>query len=349
MSAAPGSAPARVRALVVTWEAAGLLPECLDSLLAQDVGGALLEVVVVDNASTDGTRAMLAREYPGVRVIESDRNVGFAGGVALGAEDFDGDAVVLLNNDARFEPGAVQALLNVLMDDSVGAATARVLLAGRWHRTDGPTSASPDGVSAWEPADSDDPEGVVLVNSTGNVVRADGAGGDRDWLVPVDEEHADVEVFGFNGGASVLRWEAVIEAGGIDATLFLYYEDTDLSWRLRAHGWRVAYAHDAVAIHRHAASSGATSPLFRYFNTRNSLVVTTRHAPGLVVLRAWLRQGAGLVRAVLRDGPGGALTRARTRGMRDAAARLPRTLAERRRVWAGAAVTRRDAFHAVRP
>lgn len=345
-AAVPG--PLRVRAVVVTWQAAHLLPACLDSLLRQHVTDADVEVVVVDNASTDGTDELLARDYPQVRVLRAERNLGFAGGVALATDGWDGDVVLLLNNDAELEDGAAQALVDALRApgaERVAATTARILLAGRYRPTTHAGAGSPDGESRWEPAPDDDPAAVVLVNSTGNVVGPHGAGTDRDWLVPADDEHSPAGVFGFCGGAAALRWPAAAAVGGFDAGLFLYYEDTDLSWRLRAHGWDVRYVRDAQARHRHAASSDATSPLFRYYNTRNSLVVVTRHAPAGVVLRAWARQAAGLGRALLRHGPD-AGTRARARGLRDAAVRLPRTWRERRRAWEGAARTRADALRA---
>ena len=341
-----GTAPLRVRAVVVTWQAAHLLPPCLDSLLRQEVTGAEVEVVVVDNASTDGTRELLGRDYPRVRVIASDRNRGFAGGVALGTAGYDGDVVLLLNNDAELADGAAQALVDGLRApgaERIAATTARIVLAGRYRPTTTVTAGSPDGLNRWEPADDDDPAARALVNSTGNVVGPDGAGTDRDWLVPVAEEHAPADVFGFCGGAAALRWPAAAAVGGFDEDLFLYYEDTDLSWRLRAHGWDVRYVRDAEAHHRHAASSGATSPVFRYYNSRNSLTVVTRHAPAPVVARAWLRQSAGLVRALVRDGAS-AQNRARSRGLRDALLRLPRTLRERRVLWRGAARGRAEAL-----
>lgn len=327
----------RARIVVVTWNGAHLLPACLDSLRRQAAPGWELETVVVDNASTDGTEALLRTRYPDVTVLEAPTNLGFAGGMALATRGYAGDAVVLLNNDATFDDGAVAALLAALDGTGparVGAATATVLLEGRYVRRD-----SGDG---WRPAAAGE-DGVVLLNSTGNVVGRDGSGGDRDWLVPSGDECAATTVFGFHGGAAALRWAAAEAVGGFDAELFLYYEDTDLSWRLRARGWDVVHVPQAVARHRHGASSDPDSPLFRYYNTRNWLIVTTRHAPIGVVALAWLRAAAGLVLATARRDPRGLLG-ARGRGVRDAARRLPRTVRERRSLWRGAARSRRAAM-----
>lgn len=294
------------RVVVVSWNGAHLLPECLDSLEAQTVRDRL-DVVVVDNASTDGTAALVAARYPGVGVLRSERNLGFAGGAALGMANAPSD-VVLLNNDATFAPDAVERLLAALHEpgaEHVGATTALVLLRG------------------------DDGAGPTLVNSTGNVLSRDGAGGDRDWLAPIGTQSRDPEVFGFNGGACALRRESLDEVGGFDPWLFLYYEDTDLSWRMRARGWTVRYVESAVAVHRHAASSRAESPLFRYYNTRNSLVVLGRHAPPALVLRSVARQVLGLVHALVSREPRDT-TAARARGLRDALRRTPTTLRERR-------------------
>lgn len=303
------SQPARV--VVVSWNGAHLLPECLDSLEGQTIRGRL-KILVVDNASTDGSAALVASRYPDVTVIRSERNLGFAGGAALGMADASGD-VVLLNNDATFAPDAVERLLDALHapgSERVGATTALVLLRGGG-------------------------ETPTLVNSTGNVLSRDGAGGDRDWLAPIGTQSRDPQVFGFNGGACALRREALDEIGGFDPWLFLYYEDTDLSWRMRAHGWTVRYVEAAVAVHRHAASSRADSPLFRYYNTRNSLVVLGRHAPPVLVLRSTARQVLGLVRALMSHEPR-ETTAARARGLRDALLRMPTTLRERRRRHAAA-------------
>lgn len=312
-----------VRAVVVSWNGAHLLRECLDSLEAQTIRDEL-EIVVVDNASTDTTAALLAEQFPGVRHVRAERNLGFAGGAALGMRDLDAPWVVLLNNDATFAPDAVEQLRAALTRpgaERVGAATAKILLAGL------------------DPRDG----GRHRVNSTGNLVTRRGTGADRDWAALDGQESTDPDVFGFCGGAAMLRRAAVDEVGGFDPRLFLYYEDTDLSWKLRAAGHDVLYVREAEVEHLHSASSGTSSPLFRYQNTRNSLIVVTRHAPALMVLTAWSRQIAGLVRCALR-GPRGELS-PRVRGVRDALRRLPRTLAERRRIWSTASRSRREALN----
>ncbi|WP_164545032.1 glycosyltransferase family 2 protein [Antribacter gilvus] len=313
-----GASSPRVRVVVVTWDGAHLLPDCLDSLLAQDLPEGHLEVLVVDNASTDGTTALLAARYPGVRVLVTEANLGFAGGVAAGTADVVAggpglpEHVVLLNNDAWFEKDAVRRLVETAdgaaaADERVGAVTAKVLLAER------------------------NDQGRALVNSTGNVLSAAGAAGDRDYGVPDGEEAGGREVFGLYGGASLLRAEALREVGGFDASLFLYYEDTDLSFRLRRAGWSIVYCGEAVAHHRHMASTGGgVSPLFRYYNTRNSLVVLTRYAAWPVVLRSAARQTLGALRHTVLGTEPRPVVSARWRALRDYARALPEALRTRR-------------------
>lgn len=327
----------RVAVVVVTWEALELTRRCLASLRAQETTGPGLEldveILVVDNASTDGTAAALEAE--GVRVLALERNTGFAGGAAAGIAATDSDVVVLLNNDAVAAPGYLLALVAPLLEDErVGAVTGRVLLSGRW------VPAGPDDDAAlvatdgarWRRADPGDPTGRRLVNSTGGEVTRSGNGRDRDWLAPADGPDADPDVFGFTGGSVALRRAALADAGSFDPDLFLYYEDTELSWRLRRRGWRVRYAAGAVTDHDHAASSGTGSARFRDQNEANRLRVAVRHAPWPVVARA---VGRATARAVLGPDRG-----RRWRVLGRVARGLPTELRARRAVDAAATVPR---------
>jgi N-acetylglucosaminyl-diphospho-decaprenol L-rhamnosyltransferase len=339
--------PALVRAVVVSWNGAHLLPDCLDSLFSQTVT-ANLEVVVVDNASEDGTAAMLAKRYPEVIVVASKTNLGFAGGADLGVAGFAGAFIALLNNDATFATDAIEQMVSVLEQPGnarVGAVTAKILLTGSYRlEVDLTEATAPTGSfrrdDGWlVPADPDSPGAIRVVNSTGNVVTRRGTATDRDWLRTEGEESRGADVFGFCGGAALLRSAALDEVGGFDRELFLYYEDTDLSWRLRAGGWTVRYCEPAVAHHLHAASSDSASPLFRYYNTRNSLVVFARHAPAAVVARSFGRQLVGSALAGLLRSEPSSLTLARIQGLTAFVRRLPLTLRERTR-WRTAAISR---------
>jgi GT2 family glycosyltransferase len=168
-----------------------------------------------------------------------------------------------------------------------------------------------------------------------------GRGLDRDWRRPDDQTRAGGEVFGFCGAAAALRIEALKVVGLFDEDLFLYYEDTDLSWRLRAAGWSVIYEPGAVARHRHAYSSSVGSPLFHLWNERNSMVVFTRHAPARLIAAMLVRRLVGLVVHTARDGLGD-VTRARWRAVAAYCRRLPRTVQERHAVWSSAQRTRAD-------
>lgn len=125
-----------------------------------------------------------------------------------------------------------------------------------------------------------------VINNVGSVVLTNGAGADRGWLER-DWGHYDepVDVFAWCGGAVLLRTEYLKDVGLLDERFFLYYEDTDLSWRGQARGWRYRTAPSAVVRHVHSASSGVGSTVFDHYVQRNRLLMLVKNAPARVALR----------------------------------------------------------------
>lgn len=247
---------AAVTVVVVTWQGAHLLRECLNSLRKQTIQH---QVLVVDNASSDDTTTVLA-DYPEVQVIRLARNAGFAGGVAAAFDVVDSEFIALLNNDAAADPDWLRFSL-AAVTPGCAAVTARMLL---W-----------DGVT---------------INNTGIAMLPNGYGSDRG----LGETHqqrfaAAAEVFGFSGGAALLRAQAIRDIGGFRAEFFLYYEDTDVSWRLQLAGWQIRYEPSALVRHRHAASSDPSSALFAFYTERNRLFTLLRCAPASLAVRQLAR------------------------------------------------------------
>lgn len=289
-----------VTAVVIAWRSAAFLDDCLDSLACQDYPGGV-RVVVVDNDADAATRDVLARRHD-VRVIRSDRNLGFAGGVALALARVTTRWVFVLNDDAVAAPDAVRLLV----------------------------AAAGPGVASVQPAVRLAGTRPMLTNSTGLGVSPDGYGYDRDWLRPWGEHGSAGEPFGASGSAMLLDAAAAAAVGGMDPRLFLYYEDLDLAWRLRLGGHRSAYMPSAVVDHRHAASSGEGSPLFRYYNERNRLLVLARNASLPLVVAQWLRYPATTLSLTLARGPRRAQTLVRVRAGVAALRMLPSAVAARR-------------------
>jgi GT2 family glycosyltransferase len=247
---------AAVTVVVVTWQGAHLLGDCLASLDAQTIRH---ELLVVDNASTDGTRELLGAVFPRAVVLALDRNTGFAGGMAAALPLVPTPYVALLNNDAAADPHWLQRSLDVLgRRADVAAVTSRMLF--------------------WDEPDRVNNAGVMLVRGAYGADR----GLDEPDGAPYDSPQ---EVFGFSGGAAVLRTDAVREAGGMPGEFFLYYEDTDLAWRLRLAGWRIWYEPGAVVLHHHAASTDRRSATFAFYNERNRLLMLVRCAPATFAVR----------------------------------------------------------------
>ncbi|MBV8559749.1 MAG: glycosyltransferase, partial [Acidimicrobiia bacterium] len=150
-SATAADAPPSVSVILVNLDGAEHLPDCLDSLRAQDYPRERLDVIVVDNGSTDGSLEMLADRYPWVRVLAQGTNTGFAPAVNTGVRAATGACVALLNNDMRADPGWVSSLV-----DGYDPASGVVCVAGQ--------------ILSWDGTEVDFVEGTVNFYGMGNQV-----------------------------------------------------------------------------------------------------------------------------------------------------------------------------------
>ena len=268
-----------VRVVVLNHNGGDITIDCLRSVLATRWPAPRLQVVLVDNASSDAVVARVRAELPVVRIIESERNLGFAGGCNLGMRDLKGaDYVALVNNDALVDPGWLTPLVDALeRDPGLGAACPKVVFAE-------------NGVI-----------GNGVIDNVGVDLGRWGRGADRGHLEP-DHGQFDVpvDVFAWCGAAVLLRRAYLEDVGTFDERLFLYCEDLDLAWRGRRRGWRYRTAPTSVVHHMHSATTIAGSPLQRTYNLRNALLVALRHAPPATALAAVARSFAALCVAVVR-------------------------------------------------
>jgi N-acetylglucosaminyl-diphospho-decaprenol L-rhamnosyltransferase len=297
--------PLRVRVVVLNFNGGWAVESCIAALLATDWPAGALDVVLIDNASTDGSADAVVASHPEVRLVRNGTNTGFpANNLAL-RDLGDADYVALVNNDAFVEPGWLRPLVEELESDrGLGAANPLILFDGR-------------------PVDT--------VNNAGNEVLANGYGRDRGFGSTDVEAFAEpCDVFAWCGAAVLLRPTYLADVGLFDERFFLYYEDTDLSWRGQLRGWRYRFVPASVVRHLHAASAGEGSELHRFYTERNRLLMLAKNAPSGMVWRAlWRFPLSTLSYARHRDWPA---VRVRVRSYRAFLGLLPAVLKDRRRV-----------------
>src|SRR5439155_8054427 len=142
---------------------------------------------------------------------------------------------------------------------------------------------------------------VREIQNAGSLLLSDGSGADRGFHEPDQGQYeAREEVFGACAAAVLYRREMLDDVGGFDETFFNYYEDTDLSWRMRLRGWRILYEPGAVVHHVHAGSSGEWSPFFTFHVDRNRLFMILKNAPAPMVVGTFAHFAALAARNVAR-------------------------------------------------
>ncbi len=215
-----------VTVVTVTWNAAGMMDE-LASGLAPLCGTA--EVLVSDNASTDGTPALVREALPGARVVENRVNGGFGYGNNRALERVSTPYVLLLNPDARLAPEVLERLLETLASHPGAAAVQPLVrLSGR----------------------------PMVTLSAGTAMTRLCRGYDMDFMhfqpSPLREVAA---VPGVSAAAALFRTEALRSVAGFDETFFMYFEDTDLSVRLSSSGWELLLDSTVTALHEPGSCS----------------------------------------------------------------------------------------------
>lgn len=226
----------RVSVIVVSYNTAGHLRSCLAALTA--AGSGAFEVIVVDNASHDGSPEMVAAEFPGVVLIRNTKNVGFGAANNQGLDAMAGDVALLLNSDARPEPGAVARLAETMVDKGV------VACGGALRFPDGrPQGSACSRLTLWR---------VFCEQAALEKVFKGSRFFNGYWLNNWLPENRDSEVEQVMGACLMLR-----PVERFDERFFLYCEDTELCLRLRRNG-KILFVPSAVFVHELGASSAAS-------------------------------------------------------------------------------------------
>jgi len=239
-----GARPPGVSVIILNWNGRQHLGPLLNSTAALDYPAELLEVIVADNASSDGSVDYVREAFPSVRIVSFDHNHGFAKGNNLAAEAATMEWVAFLNNDMRVEPGWVRELVAPLHGNPNLAAVSSKIL--NWDGT--------------------------AIDFIGAGINFQGFGFQVDHGKRSSDHDFARRLLCPCGGAMLVRRDLFLEIGGFDSDYFGFYEDTDLGWRLNLLGHDVWYAPESICYHRgHGSFDRVKAERTRLLYERNSL------------------------------------------------------------------------------
>lgn len=238
--------------IIPNYNGIAYIEECLKSLLLDKECGDF-EIVVVDNASTDGSKEVVLSKFPQVKVLEFTENTGFCKAVNAGIHFAKTEYVILLNNDTTVEKGFVMALQNAIEKNknafSVGAKMV-------------------------------DMKNPKILDDAGDFYCALGWAFARGKGKASDKYEKETKIFSACGGAAIYRKSILDKIGIFDENHFAYLEDLDIGYRAKVYGYKNYYTPYAIVHHAGSASSGSKHNEFKVnLSSRNSVYVIYKNMP----------------------------------------------------------------------
>jgi GT2 family glycosyltransferase len=239
--------------IVLNWNGWQDTMECVESCSKLTYPN--FQILIVDNGSTDGSVMQLHERFPAIELLQTGKNLGFAGGNNVGirhALEQGADYIWLLNNDTIVDPSALSELVHIAqLDDNVGIVGSKIFYYGK-----------PDVI--WF-------AGGWIRYSTGNCGHIGQQEKDKDRFEKVTE--ADY----ITGCSLLIKSNVINKVGLMDERFFLYYEDADWNLRVKEHKFKIYYVPSSKVWHKVSMAVGMGSPAAQYYLTRNSLLFTLKH------------------------------------------------------------------------
>ena len=310
MNTAAGPDPL-LSVVIPNWNGERFLPTCLASLSGQSWSS--LEVIVVDNASSDNSCDLIRQNFPRVNLIELPHNSGFTGACNTGLRAARGELAGLLNNDTEVHPDWAAAIVATFRrHPQAGAVASKMLLFDRRDH----------------------------LHTAGDSFSLDGRASNRGvWQRDRGQYEQEEYVFSACGGAAVYRRKMLEQIGLLDDDFFFSCEDVDLGWRAQLAGWRCIYSPRAIVYHHLSATGGGTTASF--YDGRNQIFLLVKNYPGDL----WRCHGRLVLKAQWRlfqealAAWRGAEARARLRGMLAGLLGMPRMWRKRAAIQASRQVS----------
>lgn len=256
----------QVAVVILNWNGKALLEQYLPSVVKYSPN---TDIIVADNASSDDSLSFLAENYPHIRVVQNDKNYGFAEGYNKALESIENELILLLNSDIEVTENWLDPLVEVMKDETIAGCQPK----------------------------------IASLNEKGKFEHAGASGGfiDRNYFpfcrgrifdhVEDDKgQYNDTrEIFWASGAALLIRNTLFKEVGGFDSRFFAHMEEIDLCWRIKSRSFRFLVVPESTVYHLGGGTLPYSSPKKVYLNFRNSLMMLIKNHEGLLFPKLFWR------------------------------------------------------------